>query len=231
MLPRRLAFGVTVATIAAQCIAAAATTDEIRGEVLRYVIDQEDGLPITGAIVVATWRSISRSGYQICNRVESYVSGSDGSFRTPIDPKRGEVILGAYKKGYEWGNSPRGIQMASDGDYRHAQIVHYRWNEANNLAEVIRVEPKIYDDRKSAIEASRERTDAFLRKSRKDSAGRLYELHRLRTDGTCEGGPVDTDGAVPFFSAILEEQRELNDFRAQLDLTVQLAESASKARK
>ena len=190
-------------------------------EEVRYVIDQDDGSPIAGAIVVATWRgSFGIHGAQACNRIESYVSGPDGSFRTPNDPKLGTVVLGAYKKGYERGNSPKSAQMATDGDYRHAQVYHYRWNESNTRAEIASVEPKVYKSKEEALRVSRENVDAFLRKSSKDRAGRLQELHRMQIEGSCGGVTLSTAGATPFFKAIYDEQVELGDSQNELESTM-----------
>lgn len=221
---------VLAATLALSTATAGAAPTELNKDVVRYVIDQDNELPVSGAIVVATWRSVSHSGHQICNRVESYVSDASGSFSTPTDSELGGVSVAAYKKGFAFGNSPRGIQMASDGNHLHAQIVHYKWNEANNRAHVVRVEPKIYNDRASAIEASRERTDAFLRKSGNDRDDRLAELRRLLAVAICEGGPTSTSGATPFFDAILKEQLELGASTSQTDFTVKLRDLASKPR-
>ena len=211
------------------CCVSAASSDEPGGEEVRYVIDQQDGSPIPGAIVVATWRgTFGIHGAQACNRVESYVSGPDGSFRTPNDPKSGTVVVGAYKKGYERGNTPKGIQMASDGDYRHAQIAHYKWNETNTRAQVTFVEPKIYTDREAALRASRKNMDAFLRKSDKDRAGKLNELHRLRVEGSCVGPPRTTAGSSIFYDAIYKEQVELEDTKRELDSTMEYLELSKR---
>jgi hypothetical protein len=202
------------------CCAPAWSAGISPAEELRYVIDQDDGSPIPGAIVVATWRgSFGIHGAQACNRIESYVSGPDGSFRTPNDPKLGTVIVGAYKKGYERGNSPKSAQMATDGDYRHAQVYHYRWNESNTRGEIVSVEPKIYKSKEEALRVSREHLDAFLRKSTKDRTEKLRELHRLRVEGNCIGPPQTTDGASPFYEAIYAEQMELGDSANELAST------------
>jgi hypothetical protein len=224
---RMLACRAAVIALALGTTAAVAQAAHVEKDITRYVIDQDNELPVAGAIVVATWRSVSRSGYQICNRIESYISDANGSFKTPTDSDLGVITMEAYKNGYAAGISPRGIQMASDGDYRHAQIVHYKWNEANNRAEVIRIEPRIYKDRASAIDASRERIDAFVRKSPKDGRGRLAELHQLRAHAICEGGSISTPGPAPFLDAILREQSELNDERAQIDFTVKIRDTAT----
>ena len=209
-----------VALVLAACCACSPSVGAPAAEEVRYVIDQDDGTPIPGAIVVATWRgSFGIHGAQACNRIESYVSGPDGSFRTPNDPKLGTVIVGAYKKGYERGKSPKSAQMATDGDYRHAQVYHYRWNETNTRGDIASVEPKIYTNREDAMRASREHLDAFLRKTTKDRAGKLSELHRLRVEGNCDGPPQTTNGAVPFYEAIYAEQLELGDSADELAWT------------
>ena len=223
-----IAWRMTIAVVALGTVCTTATAADSSRDVVRFVVDQDDEHPIAGAIVIATWRSVSQSGHQVCNRVESYVSDANGSFTTPGDSDEGVVTLTAYKRGYARGNSPRGIQMASDGDYRHAQIAHYKWNEANNRAEVTRVEPKIYNDRASATEASRQRMDAFLRKSNKDRDGRLAELHQSRAPAICEGAGLNTPGATPFLDAILQEQLELADATAQIDFTVKIRDSLPK---
>ena len=210
-----------VAMALAACCACSQSAGAPAAEEVRYVIDQDDGTPIPGAIVVATWRgSFGIHGAQACNRIESYVSGPDGSFRTPNDPKLGTVIVGAYKKGYERGNSPKSAQAATDGNYRHAQVYHYRWNETNTRGEIVSVEPKIYKSKEQALQVSRENLDAFLRKSSKDRAGRLEELHRMQIEGSCGGVTLSTAGAIPFFKAIYEEQVELGDSPNELESTM-----------
>jgi hypothetical protein len=209
------------------CCASASSAGSPGAEEVRYVIDQDDGSPIPGAIVVATWRgTFGIHGAQACNRIESYVSGPDGSFRTPNDPKFGTAMVSAYKKGYERGNSPKGIQMASDGDYRHSQVVHYQWNESNTRGEIASVEPKIYTSRDEALRASRKHVDAFVRKSTKDRAGKLSELHGMRVEGNCVGPPQTTNGAMPFYEAIYAEQLELGDSVNELAWTKEYVELA-----
>jgi len=213
------------ALVLAACCACSPSVGAPAAEEVRYVIDQDDGTPIPGAIVVATWRgTFGAHGAQACNRIESYVSGPDGSFRTPNDSKFGTVIVGAYKKGYERGNSPKSAQAATDGNYRHAQVYHYRWNETNTRGDIASVEPKIYTNREEAMRASREHLDAFLRKSTKDRAGKLSELHRLRVEGNCDGPPQSTNGAVPFYEAIYAEQLELGDSASELAWTKEYVE-------
>jgi len=210
-----------VALVLAACCACSPSVGAPAAEEVRYVIDQDDGTPIPGAIVVATWRgTFGIHGAQACNRIESYVSGADGSFRTPNDSKFGTVIVGAYKKGYERGNSPKSAQAATDGNYRHAQVYHYRWNETNTRGEIVSVEPKIYKSKEQALQVSRENLDAFLRKSSKDRAGRLEELHRMQIEGSCGGVTLSTAGAIPFFKAIYEEQVELGDSPNELESTM-----------
>jgi hypothetical protein len=211
------------------CCSSSALSSDPPADEIRYVIDQDDGTPIAGAIVVATWNStFGPHGAPACNRLESYVSGRDGGFRIPVDPKKGVIFLGAYKHGYARGNYPRGVQMASDGDPKHYQVAHYKWNESNTRAVITQIEPTIYIGREAALKKSRQNLDAFLRRVTPDRESRLNELHRLRVEGSCVGQTLSTAGAVPFYEAIYDEQVQMGDSQRELDFTLEFKVSAAK---
>ena len=191
-------------------------------EDVRYVIDQDNGKPIEGAIVVVTWNAnVGPQRAQTCNRLESYVSGPDGSFRTPKDPKRGAVFLGAYKRGFHRGQSPKGVQSFADGTQRKWRVAHYQWNAANNRAAIVEIEPTVYTTEESALTASRERTDVFIRRSTSEVSARLQELRRLQVEASCGGVTLSSAGALPFYNAILQEQLEIGASDQDLESTRQ----------
>ena len=216
---------------ALSCVGWAATRPkDDKGTELRYAVDQRTGERIAGAIVAVVWRAPRYHDSQACGRLESYVTAEDGSFRTPIDPDSGTVVMGIYKKGYERGRSPRVVRRKVEGNVYRWEVVRAQGNADNTRFVIEEVEPTVYTTEASAYSASREWIDVFAQRSTKDRAGRLRELHRMRVDASCIGYTYSTDGAVPFYRAILAEQIELNDSDRDLEETRQWEASALKRR-
>lgn len=197
-------------------------------EEVRYVIDQRTGEPVPDAIVVATWHAPSGiNNRQACGRAESYTSAADGSFRTPIDPKSGTVLMGVYKKGYELGRAPRVARQGVDGNFSHWQVLRYRRNATNTSGEIELIEPTIYTSEEAARHASREWIDAYVQKSEKDREGRLKELHRMQIDASCSGPTRSTTGPAIYYQAIYDEEVELGDTPSELAATLRYLQMSS----
>ena len=198
------------------CSEAGPQATEFRGR----VIDQDTGQPIAGAIVVGKYTgSRGFEGSTSCNRVESAVSDPDGWFTMPIDPRDGGPLMEAYHRGYKWGRSPRWAQNGRDGNPDHWQVQVVEWNAENDS----RQDWSDTNQQSTALEAeaiaaSRQEKDVYLKAFRGAPSDRLTELHRLPIAGSCRGTFYSSPGPVPFFEAVLQEQRELADDEASLRL-------------
>jgi hypothetical protein len=200
-------------------------------ETRRYVVDQRDGTKIAGAIVIATWHG--RGGLHqgsSCNRIESYVSGADGSIVTPNDRESGFVITAAYKKGYEPGAPPRLAMRGVDGNFDHWQVLRYRHNADNTRAEIDSAEAPIYFTEQDAQLASRQFIDVYVQKDNVEPGVRLQHLHQMVIAASCMGPTKSTRGARLFLESIYKEQVELGDDPRQLAATRRFIELARPGR-
>jgi hypothetical protein len=226
-MPRISRFWLLFLSLALTSLAHGEISDDPGAETLRYVVDQRDGSRVAGAIVVARWNSsFGVHGSPACNRLESYISDPDGSFKTPNDLKTGFVLMAAYKRGYEPGRSPRIARRGMDGNMDHWQVVRYRRNADNTHGEIDLVEPAIYTSEDAAQRASREYLDVYVQRSDRDREARLEQLHRMRVSGACGGLTLSTPGAETFYKAIYDEQVELKDSSNELAATHRYSQMA-----
>lgn len=171
------------------------------------VIDQDTGEPVAGAIVVGRYMGSIAWGGSSCNRAESSVSDADGWFELPVDPKDGEPLMEAYKYGYDRGNRNR-IAFLSNPWTREWRVQVQKWNEGNTHAEFVEVAPEVYRFESTALAASGQNANAFVRITR-DRDWRIKQLRAFQI--YCSGGAQTTAGLVPFIQGILAEQQNLGE--------------------
>lgn len=180
------------------------------------VIDQDTGEPVAGAVVAGRYMGGLNWGGMSCNRAESAVSDAQGWFELPIDPREGEPLMEAYKRGYDRGY-PNRHAMLKNRWTREWRVAVLKWSDGNAKAEIVREEPEVYRTESSALAASGERRDVFVRRSKAAGADRLNELHGFQKH--CQGPPRASDGMRPFLEAILSEQVELGDREDAIAIT------------
>lgn len=180
------------------------------------VIDQDTGEPVAGAIVAGRYMGGLNWGGMSCNRAESAVTDAQGRFELPIDPREGTPLMEAYKHGYDRGGPHRHAILKTEWP-REWRVVVLKWSNGNATPEIASEEPGIYRTQSAALEASGEKRDVFVRRSRSVGAERLKELHGFQKH--CQGPPHVSDGMKPFLEAILREQVELGDREDAIAIT------------
>lgn len=225
--PRMLAIAI-ITTGALLTTACEPESHPVRG----YVRDQDTQAGIAGAIVLAQYFGRGGDiGHNTCDRIESTVSDANGYYELPSDPRTDLPILTAYAPGYFYGRGQRRAAQLDPEQPTKWQIVQDTWNEANNRATTVAVEPQVYSSQREAQWASGEFRDVFLRRSRADAFGRLQELRVMTVPGYCEGESVTSHGAVPYLEAILAEQIQRKALEQDIRMTsdeIRMAKESTK---
>jgi hypothetical protein len=208
-----------VAVAALICVAVSCSlSDFVDGTSVGRVIDQDTGAPIPGAIVVGRYEGLA-NGSQACNRIESAVSDANGTFEFPLDENTGALIVAGYHRNYVRGNSTRHAMQTDPANYKKWQVVIVKWDETNSNATIISTEPTIYGSEKTALSASGEFRDVYLKRVQLTRENRLKELELWQTEANCYRSSKVSPGAVPFFQAILQEQLQLGAPASHIERT------------
>jgi hypothetical protein len=195
------------------------------------VIDQDTGHGISDAVVVGRYvKGSGPNGSESCNRIESTISNSSGYFQLPRDDRSGVMVAIGYARGYVRGNAIRHALQPDPSFPSRWQVAILKWSADNRSSQLQRLEEQVYPNEQLALEASGEIRDVYMRRSALKPADRLQELDDALSEGSCAGPSHVSDGAVPFYAAILQEQLEINPRYVGLTRTRDFLEMAKAAR-
>jgi hypothetical protein len=197
-----------VILVAAAIATATYVIDNVPTPAVGHVIDQDTGEAIPGAVVVGRYEGLI-NGAQGCTRIESAVTDQQGRFEFSLDHRSGSLITAAYAKGYTRGKPLRYAVQPEASNPQKWQVAVLRWNAQNTSSEIARLEPEVFWSERAARERAREFIDVYLRRSAADRESRLRDLQAWLIEGSCAGGARSSEGAVPFFTGVLQELEEL----------------------
>jgi hypothetical protein len=188
-------------------IVSCSLSDFVEQKSVGHVLDQDTGAPIRGAIVVGRYEGLA-NGSQACNRLESAVSDANGAFEFPLDESTGSLIVAGYHKDYVRGNATRHAMQTDLSNLKKWQVVTVQWDESGT-GRVVATDETVYASEQAALKVSGEFRDVYLRRRQLNREERLLELQRWMGEASCVGFSKVSEGAVPFYRAILDEQLAL----------------------
>lgn len=191
--------------LAAPILAGCAEREFEPADVRGRVIDQDTQQGIPGAVVIATYEgSFGAHGASACNRIESAIADDQGWFELPVDHRAGARVLHAYHRDYVRGRPLRLAMQVAEHPGKWSVVV-VQPSADNKSSSPVRVEPQVYKTRMAAKAASRENSDAYMKRVAMTDSDRQYVLQGLAVDSLCAGGPQSTAGGVTLVDALLDE--------------------------